>query len=336
MRSLMAIGLAACSASSLSTTNPGGKADGWGVELQECHDGFTPADPTGWRHSIESPIVTALGDAHHAIWDAFGANSTSITVRAQMQYSKIGKALEDEGVHLYLDECDGWHDQGRAITDGEGVANLKVADSLAPGIYDAAVEVEGDATFAKGAIWVLPAGTHIVVYDIDGTLTTSDAQIILQSLASLIDGSYTPAAYPAATDLTWAHRGLSEVGVYLTGRPSLLDGATRDWLAGQGFAEGIVHVTTSASQVLPTNGGVGSFKLAFLQKLEAAGYVLDYTYGNATTDIWAYSNAGVDVSNQWIIGTHAGEQGTNAETDTWQPRVDEVGTLGAVSQPFSW
>jgi hypothetical protein len=38
----------------------------------------------------------------------------------------------------------------------------------------------------------------------------------------------------------------------------------------------------------------------------------------------------------WIIGDHAGEQGTNAANGTWEPRVAEVQALPAVTQPFDW
>jgi hypothetical protein len=38
----------------------------------------------------------------------------------------------------------------------------------------------------------------------------------------------------------------------------------------------------------------------------------------------------------WIIGDHAGEQGTHPITADWAPRVAEVDALPAVTQPFDW
>jgi hypothetical protein len=38
----------------------------------------------------------------------------------------------------------------------------------------------------------------------------------------------------------------------------------------------------------------------------------------------------------WIIGDHAGEQGTHPVMGDWAGRVAEVSALPAVPQPFDW
>jgi hypothetical protein len=283
---------------------------------------------------VKSAVDAALGKPRHAMWDAIGAPGAKLVVRAKLQYARVAKALEHEDAHLWLAECDGWHDQGAAETDGDGVALLPVADTLAPGVYDAAVEVEGDASFTRGSVWVVPAGAHLVVYDIDGTLTTDDAQVVLQAVDGFFDETYTPKAYPGAAALTQAHAKLGELGVYLTGRPPMLDQPTRAWLAAEGFAPGVVHVTEAASQALPTETGVGAFKTEFLRKLLRDGYQIDWAYGNATTDISAYLENGLAPANVFIIGKHGGESGTQAFHDSWQPRVDAASALAPTTQPW--
>jgi hypothetical protein len=70
-----------------------------------------------------------------------------------------------------------------------------------------------------------------------------------------------------------------------------------------------------------------------LKDLIAQGFIVDLAYGNAATDIYAYLGAGVDPKNVYIIGKHAGEQGTNALKDSWAPEVERAKTLPKIEQP---
>jgi hypothetical protein len=81
---------------------------------------------------------------------------------------------------------------------------------------------------------------------------------------------------------------------------------------------------------------VGAFKRDYIASILAKGFAIDVAYGNATTDIYAYLGAGLPADTVWIIGPHAGEQGTHGATDSWTARVGEVATLPAVEQPFTW
>jgi phosphatidate phosphatase PAH1 len=192
--------------------------------------------------------------------------------------------------------------------------------------------VLGDGTTVSSWLWLLPAGTHVVVTDIDGTLTTSDTQLFQQ----LLDKNHVPEAYPGARDLTQAHAELGWIVVYLTGRPDFLTQVTRDWLRDLDFAPGPVHLARRAGDVLPTTSGVGAYKQRYLEELAGHGAVVDFAYGNATTDIDAYLGFGLAPADVWIIGPHAGERATNAIRDDWQPRIDEVDALPPVDQPFAY
>lgn len=290
---------------------------------------FTPVAAAGFATG-GGGFTAALGGPVHAAEDIVVPSAPHVAAR--FAYGALASALTSEPVAVFLDDCSGWRSLGEVTTDGDGAVDVPVGEDLAPGVYEATFEVLGDASVVTGYLWSLPAGTHLAVTDIDGTLTTSDTELFLQ----LLNGSYVPSAYPSAAELTTTHADKGHVVVYVTGRPYYLTQRSRDWLAGLAFAPGPLHLAPSTGAALPTNGGVGDFKKAWLEDLIARGYVLDLAYGNATTDIYAYTGAGVAADQQWIIGTNGGMDGTNAVTDTWAARVTDVGQAQAVTQPFAW
>jgi phosphatidate phosphatase PAH1 len=69
-----------------------------------------------------------------------------------------------------------------------------------------------------------------------------------------------------------------------------------------------LHTTASLGEELPTNGGVGTYKRDTLRAWEHdPGLVFVAAYGNATTDIFAYAQAGIAPSATYIVGAHGGE-----------------------------
>jgi hypothetical protein len=87
--------------------------------------------------------------------------------------------------------------------------------------------------------------------------------------------------------------------------------------------------------VVPTDAGVGAFKRDFMRTLMDGGLAIDAAYGNASTDIFAYLSAGLPGGQVWIIGSHGGEEGTNAVDDGWVARAAEVTAGPPVDQPFA-
>ena len=299
------------------------------AELAMCTGrAFTAPAAAGFEHWT-SDAAAALGDPRHYAQDVIARPGEPAHLAAKFAYGAVWKDLEDEAIAVFVDDCAGWVDAGAARTDDDGRIALDLT-GLSVGVHEVRAVALGDATQAITTVWVLPAGTHVAVTDIDGTLTTSDTELFQE----ILDGSYVPEAYPGATHLTHAHAERGHVVVYVTGRPYWLLGITRAWLATQSFAAGIVHVADSNTDILPTDGSVGAYKQAFLESLTAAGYVLDLAYGNATTDVHAYLGAGVPATSQWIIGDNAGMEGTHAVADSWDPRAAEVDALPDVAQPF--
>jgi hypothetical protein len=292
---------------------------------------YTLAPDEGWRHTILTPIVTAAGAANHSGKDTIAKPGVASALPGKFTYGTISKDLEDEDVLVFLDDCQGWASLGRFATDSDGRMSAP-APALPTGVYEVRFQVAGDRSTTTSFLWVLPAGTHIVVSDIDATLTTNDSEVFYQ----ILDGSYTPQTYPNAVALTKAHEERGYLVFYMTGRPYWLSNETRGYLAAGGFAVGPLRVADSNTDILPTEGSVGAYKLANLKALIAGGLVVDFAYGNATTDIFAYLGAGLVANHVWIIGDHAGEQGTNTVIGSWAARTGEVSALPAAAQPFDW
>jgi hypothetical protein len=311
-------------------TGTGGSGGGAATGFASCRGrAFSPAPTQSWRH-LTTSVVVAAGAANHSAQDVIAAPGAATTLPGKFTYGVVSKDLEDENVRVVLDDCAGWRDLGVALTSSDGRIAVSAPAALGPGVYEVRFQVLGDASTTTSYLWLLPSGTHVVVSDIDGTLTESDSQLFMQ----ILDGSHVPVAYPGAVDLTAGHAATRAIVVYLTGRPYWLTQRTRDWLRDLGFTAGPLHVTDSNEEAVPAESGVGVFKRAWLQDLKAKGYLIDFAYGNATTDIFAYLGAGIPAGQVWIIGDHAGEMGTHAVTGAWTARVAEVQALPAVTQPF--
>jgi hypothetical protein len=303
-----------------------GKTDATG--RKECLAGFTPSPRASWRHT-SSRFIAALGHPVHSASDVIVNPGQTAPLAAKFAYGgALSKDLEDEWVWVFVHDCAAWRYVGWGRTDGDGRVTFNLAPGLSPGVYDVRIEVVGDASYATLRLWVLPSGTHLSVFDIDGTLTTDDGEIFEEILLG-----WTPEAYPAALDVTWAERGRDEVIVYLTGRPEILAAQTRSWLNARGLPAGAVKLTRTAGEVLPTNSGVGTYKTNYLAGLRGLGLILDDAFGNAGTDIYAYERNGIPKSRTWIIGPNAGQSGTIPVSGGWSAVADRLDGEPMVDQP---
>lgn len=305
-----------------------GKADGLAGFAQCTGRPFTAPAKTGFRHTANK--LLALTGARHRAQDVIVPPQLVGELAAKAEYGPTWKDLEDERVTMYFDNCARWVELATVKTDGDGYARLPVDIQLGAGVYGLRFVVRGDATQTAASLWVLPSGTHIAVADVDGTLTTADTELFKQ----IFDGDYVPAARASAAALTRAHAARGHIVTYLTGRPAWLLGITRGWLTGLDFAVGPVHAANHNTEVLPIESSVGDYKREWLDELEGYGYVLDLAYGNASTDIYAYTGAGLAPAAQWIVGDNAGDGGTNPVADSWAARTAEVLAGPVVAQPF--
>jgi hypothetical protein len=183
------------------------------------------------------------------------------------------------------------------------------------GRYAVRLLVKGDHSVAKLTLFVVKPKTSAVVFDIDGTLTTDDFQLVTELFSDLFSGSYVPKLYTDAEKVANAWSQRSYLPIYLTGRPDLLRKVTQEYLEDEGFPPGAVHLTDTLAQALPTSAGVATYKSDFLKKMTSTTDLSLYAaYGNATTDIEAYAAAKIPTSRTFIIGSNGGKSGTVAVT----------------------
>jgi hypothetical protein len=308
---------------------------------QSCTSSPEPSlSPQGFRH-LSSELLVGVANPEHSAQDVIALPSSRTQIPGKFAYGRFSKDLQDEEIIAFLDDCSGFSELGRALTDSDGRVSFELDTTpLGLGRFALHQAVTGDASGAPSELRVLPAGTQLIVLDIDGTLTTSDSEVLQDTIDEfflpIYEGSYLPEAYPGAIALTQALADKGYVLVYLTGRPYWLTRITREWLQELGFAPGHLHLTDSNGEALPTEGGVGSYKRDYLLGLLAMGYTIEYAYGNATTDIWAFEQAGIDKSKTFIIGDHAGEEGTQGIAGDYLLHLAAVQALPQALQPFAW
>ncbi len=301
--------------------------------LAQCSAAFVPPAKTGFRHFGNR--LLALGPAGHSLQDLVVPPGATVTAEGKFAYGSVSKDLEDEQVQLYVHDCTAWRAVGTAITDRDGRARINLTAAASPGIYALRMVVRGDATQAVGNLVVPARGGRLTVFDIDGTLTTSDLELVKDVITDLFEpilhGTYTPVPHPYARELVEERVRLGSVPIFLTGRPYWLTQSSRDWLAGQRMPIGALHTTDATSDALPTQ--VAAYKAAFLRQLLSRGFVIQGAYGNASTDITAYADAGLPKADTYIIGSNGGKAGTHgacAATPTCKTWEEEVRRLRAL------
>jgi hypothetical protein len=130
-----------------------------------------------------------------------------------------------------------------------------------------------------------PAGSpDVVVFDIDGTLTTDQL-------------STTPHAGAAAAVNAYVAKGYNVV--YVTARwKSAQESSTRRWLSVNGFPSRPLYL--SPNLVIDDRSTV-SYKTATLQSIEQGAPEVVYAYGDSDTDFAAYANVGVPRSRVYAL-----------------------------------
>ena len=164
--------------------------------------------------------------------------------------------------------------------------------------------VKRDLSQTRGSLYLLRPGTPVVVFDVDGTLTTGDAQVVGQFAAEALAGlghtvRYTARAGSLTCTRLWAARGYQPV--YLCGGQGTSYGLRYEWLINAGFPPGPLHLTESSAPTLPIYASVGTFKLAYLKKLQGLGLKLHAAYGNTESDLRAYRKAGIPQSRTFYV-----------------------------------
>jgi phosphatidate phosphatase PAH1 len=210
--------------------------------------------------------------------------------------------MSGENVSLWTRPGNTWMQIGRAKTDDNGEYDVPGSGFMAANGAPVYAVLEADGSCAEHFTYLFPAGSKVVVTDIDGTLTLSDNELVLQ----LADSTYVPKLMGAADQLTqaWAAKGYPII--YLTARQHGLRAETRGWLEDLGFAGGPM-ITANAA------GPADAYKTIWMNRIvQSFGWNVVAAYGNADTDITAYENAQVPKARTFIVGGAGGTRGTVA------------------------
>jgi len=308
-----------------------GKADKTAATALSCTTP-TPFEAPGtvskWRHK-RSRITAKLGSPRHRGRDTLVFEGEAQALIGKFAYGKTHKDLKDEKVDIFVQKtppCGPWEPLGTALTtrDGDYGTDFGIKDdggrifytipasvALPGGRYPVVMLVKGGHSVARLEMHVFKKGEQAVVFDIDGTLTTGDSEIVREVLEDQV-GDYSPEMRVGAVEVVKAVAAKGYRTIYITGRPETLTGRTRKWLEEKGFPPGAVRTTDKSSQVMPTTRGVEKFKTDVLTDLTARGLNIYAAYGNALTDIAAYQKAGVAKERTFIVGKYAGQDDTVA------------------------
>ena len=274
-----------------------------GVPDVRCEDA-PAAGRSGRFHHLKNLVISKLGDPRHRGLDLVGsADGGTQLLEGWISYTITDKALEDEDVDVFACRAGQWRRVGTARTDDEGHFALALtgAARLPIGMRDLFVSVVGDRTGIGFLAYVAPAGSRLVVSDVDGTLTSSENAFLDTILLGI-----EPAARPGAAELFTAAAAAGNQPVYVTARGNQYTTATRDWLEHRGFPRGPLRL--SPSFVTLPGGDTVDFKSRALAGLQAAGMVISAGIGNRASDVAAYAGRGLAADRIFVeLPEFAGE-----------------------------
>ncbi len=274
------------------------------VSALQCPDPGTLPFPTRSSSFSEDASIELLEEdnrAGYAAFDLLGSQSGEARLEGWMgrHVEWDTWAFEDEHVSVWGWTTDeGWTSLGREETDRDGEFGFDADSGALPDEVAYAV-LEGSGHCAALGVFEWPAGTKVVIADIDGTLTLSDNELF----AWFADEEHVPVAREDADRLlqTWADKGYGVV--YLTGRPHPLRGWTRGWFEDGEMPWGPLK---TAPELLSSFAAV-QYKGGFLTSIqEELGWEIVAAYGNSTGDIQGYEAGGVPKEITFTVGEGAG------------------------------
>ena len=279
----------------------------------KCPDYFNAANPPllngpakkSFRH-FGSSLLASFYKPWHMAHDSIVKAGSNATLVAKFDYDwALHKDLEDERVHAYIfgTGMTQWSYLGSFLTNSDGKISVPLGNRPV-GEYQIRFVVEGDLTSTSGYLSVVDPQRQAVLFDIDGTLTIND----FEAYADYV-GVKTATAYPYAPEMVNAYRDKGYQIVYLTARPYWVTKDGRDWLKIKGINSWHYHANPYGDGPIPPD--TQQFKTDYVRYLrEQVGLNIIRAYGNATTDIGAYADGGLPKAETYIIGSNAGQSGT--------------------------
>lgn len=140
------------------------------------------------------------------------------------------------------------------------------------------------AALGVSAATAAAAGNDVVVFDIDGTLTSDTLSL---------------SPHPGAVQAVKAYQAKGYAVVYVTARwKPAQELATRAWLALNGFPNLPLYMSSS---LLLSDSATVKYKTNVLKQLETGTPEVVYAYGDSSTDFTAYGNVGVTQAHVFAL-----------------------------------
>ena len=280
-----------------------------------CPDYVTAHNPPGLSGPAKrnfskfgNTLLSSWYKPWHMAHDVIVKSGTGASMEAKFDYDAVlHKDLEGERVHAYLygTGMTQWEYLGSQVTNSDGKISMALG-ARRVGDYVVRFVVEGDLTSTQGYLSVVDPGRDTVLFDIDGTLTINDFEAAADYLGIK---TATPYYYAAEVVNTYRQKGYQII--YLTARPYWVTKDGREWLNIQRIGPWHYHSNPYSAGPIPPN--TQQFKTDYVRYLRnVVGLNIIRAYGNATTDIGAYADAGIPKANTYIIGPNAGASGTQA------------------------
>jgi phosphatidate phosphatase PAH1 len=179
--------------------------------------------------------------------------------------------------------------------------------------------VRGDLSSTDQIIQVIEENAQVVVSDVDGTLTESEAA----QFGALFSGN-PPATHPGAPEALWALANRGYLIFYITARPAWLASDTHDWLALRGFPPGLVHTTLGLTGTF--GGAAVDFKSSEIinNVIDRFGGPPAFGIGNKESDAEVYRSANVEADHRLLFQLDGDAMGGRVFQD-YRDLVDELG-----------
>lgn len=293
---------------------------------------FTPEnDAEGWdslTNSATDLIAAVVFDSHPYVVTPDNIDDSSPKQVGNWGFSLTNDGfipsidIEDEKVEYYIYDIDlllvrDWKLSDDGNTDNDGEFDAGINELPSPGnVYPTLQLLTAKNYFGRSAIWRFLPGTNAVVFDVDGTITTSDFQALCTSTQVCTANIWEDAQNAVQA---WYDKGYQIV--YLSGRPATMYTLTVQFLIDNDFPPGLLRCADDLDQAV---NDIEDYKTEYLDLLASAGLSIKYVYGNAVTDIAAYERAGIAKENTFIIGPNGGDDGTVDLGDSYSDHLDFI------------
>ena len=282
-----------------------------------------------------SSLIARGGEPAHALRDLLSTRSGRAELIGVTSYG-IGLHPGGELAELYIHDCtQGFELMSRTLIGSDGRARFIINEEDLPfhGVYSIAMRLPGDGSLAPGTWRILPAGTQLVVMDIDGVASAEALSPFGQKWRELFGsigaGDRVPRPREAIDRMTQVRAEQGYEILYLTARPPSLTDESRSWLEAHALAPGTLWFD-DREQAFRSPSQYIAYKSSVLARMRASGYVLPVAYGAREEDQRCFDVSSVD--EVYMVGSDVDRSVSLGSG--FEEHVETIALDPGISQPF--